>query len=135
MKRKGPHRAEFKFKVALEAIKGRKTTAELCQEYQVVSSQLFAWKKALLEGGEQVFKSAKNAGTLERESVKLHATIGRLKVENYFLAKVAWKYLSEGEYNLLTRLKVNLVCDAKHGCCRYVAVVCIISRRLLRKKR
>jgi transposase-like protein len=43
--KKSPHTAEFKFKVGLEAIKGNKTTAELCSEYSVVSSQIFKWKK------------------------------------------------------------------------------------------
>lgn len=40
MKKKA-HSAEFKFKVAIEAIRGEKTTAQLCQEYGVVVSQLF----------------------------------------------------------------------------------------------
>ena len=43
--KKKPHSPEFKFKVAIEAIRGDKTTAELCQEYGVVSSQIFKWKK------------------------------------------------------------------------------------------
>ena len=47
MKKKA-HSEEFKFKVAIAAIKGEKTTAELCQEYGIVNSQLFKWKKALL---------------------------------------------------------------------------------------
>jgi transposase-like protein len=49
--KKKPHSAEFKFKVALAAIRGDKTMAELCSEYGIVSSQLFKWRKALLEGG------------------------------------------------------------------------------------
>jgi hypothetical protein len=39
--KKSPHTAELQFKVGLEAIKGNKTTAELCSEYGVVSSQIF----------------------------------------------------------------------------------------------
>jgi len=46
--KKKPHSPEFKFKVAIDAIRGDKTTAELSQEYSVVSSQIFKWKKALL---------------------------------------------------------------------------------------
>jgi len=42
MKKKG-HSAAFKFKVALEAIKGEKTAAELCKEYGIFSSQIFKW--------------------------------------------------------------------------------------------
>eukprot|EP01036_Dinobryon_divergens_P018386 gene18386-25045_t len=55
--KKSPHTAEFKFKVALDAIRGTKTTAELCSEYGIVSSQLFKWKKALVDQGAEVFKS------------------------------------------------------------------------------
>ncbi|MBJ7298705.1 MAG: transposase [Dolichospermum sp.] len=91
--KKKPHSAEFKFKAAIEAIRGEKTTAELCQQYGIVSSQLFKWKKALLDKGQEVFKNGtptKDQGEVEIE--KLHATIGRLTVENSFLAKVAGRY-------------------------------------------
>lgn len=87
MKKKG-HSATFKFKVALEAAKGEKTAAELCKEYGVFSSQIFKWRKALLEGGASVFegcKGKKDEG--EKKIEKLHETIGRLKVENDFLEK------------------------------------------------
>lgn len=91
--KKRPHSAEFKFKVALEAIRGDKTTAELCSEYGIVSSQVFKWKKALLEQGSDIFKNGVPQGTDTTQIEKLHATIGRLKVENDFLAKCAGKYL------------------------------------------
>lgn len=90
--RKKPHSAEYKFKVAIEAIKGEKTTAELCQEYGITSSQLFSWKKALLSQGSQVFaKGMPSQSSHDNELDKLHATIGRLKVENDFLSKVLGK--------------------------------------------
>ena len=41
------HGSAFKGKVALAAIKEKKTTAELSQQYSVASSQIFAWKKQL----------------------------------------------------------------------------------------
>lgn len=86
--RKKAHSAEFKFKVAIAAIRGDRTTAELCQEYGVASSQIF--KKDLIEHGADVFKNStcdKSSEAVQLE--KLHATIGRLKVENDFLAKFA----------------------------------------------
>lgn len=87
MKRKA-HSSEFKFKVALEAVRGDKTTSELCAEYGVVSSQIFKWKKALLEQGAEVFKNGSSGKTDEQVAIdKLHATIGRLKVENDFLER------------------------------------------------
>jgi transposase len=87
--KKKPHSPEFKFKVAIEAIRSDKTTAELCQEYGVVSSQIFKWKKALLDGGKQVFASNATPSTDNTQLEKLHAKIGRLTIENDFLAKFA----------------------------------------------
>lgn len=89
--RKKPHSAEYKFKVAIDAIRGEKTSAELCQEYGITSSQLFSWKKALLAHGAQVFANGPPQSTYDSEFDKLHATIGRLKVENDFLSKVLGK--------------------------------------------
>lgn len=85
--KKTPRTAEFKFKVALEAIRGTKTTAELCSEYGVVNSQIFKWKKDLLEHGADVFKSGSSATKGDDMIDKLHSTIGRLKVENDFLER------------------------------------------------
>ncbi len=90
--KKKPHSAEFKFKVAIRSIQGDKTTSELCQEFGVVSSQIFKWKKALLEQGSDVFKngSALNQDA-SQEIERLHAKIGRLTIENDFLEKVLGK--------------------------------------------
>ena len=88
--KKKPHSATFKFKVALEAVRGEKTVAELCQEYGVISSQVFRWKKALLEHGSEIFnKGMPTKSSQDTELEKLHAAIGKLKVENDFLAKFA----------------------------------------------
>lgn len=85
--KKTPRTAEFKFKVALEAIRGVKTTAELCSEYGVVNSQIFKWKKDLLEQGADIFKSGSSVTKSDDMIDKLHSTIGRLKVENDFLER------------------------------------------------
>lgn len=78
----------FKFKAALEMIKGDLTIPELISKYQVSKSALHKWKNYLLENGAEFFndKLAKPA----QEPVdldSLHATIGKLKVENDFLLK------------------------------------------------
>jgi transposase-like protein len=92
--KKTPHSAGFKFKVAIEALRGDKTTAELCQEYSVVSSQIFKWKKALLDRGADLFKDGTPTKSREDDQIeKLHATIGKLKVENDFLSKFAGRGL------------------------------------------
>jgi transposase-like protein len=83
--RKKPHSSEFKFKVAIEALRGEKTLAQICQEYGVVSSQVSKWKKVILEQGASVFGGTKSSSPATSVDVdKLHATIGRLKVENDF---------------------------------------------------
>ena len=51
---KKAHSAELKFKVAMR-LRGEKTTAELCQEYGIISSQLFKWKKSWLEQWQSIF--------------------------------------------------------------------------------
>ena len=51
------HSAEFKFRVALEAAKGLKTTSELAQEYAIHPNQISTWKQQLLAPRQQVFAS------------------------------------------------------------------------------
>jgi transposase len=84
---------ELKFKVALEMLRGDLTIAEIISKYQVPRSVVTRWKKQLLDHGSDIFKSdnrvASNQNPLEVE--KLHATIGRLKVENDFLQAVSAK--------------------------------------------
>jgi transposase len=82
------HGDKFKFKVALAALREDKTIAELCQEYGVVSSQIYAWKKQLEKYGATVFSDKrKKSGDCDNVD-KLHAAIGKLKVENDFLSRV-----------------------------------------------
>ena len=89
--RKKPHSAAFKFKVALAAIKGDRTISQLCAEFSVVSSQIHKWKQAVFKQGSSIFGGHTVGGIEDRERDQLHATIGRLKVENDFLAKVLGK--------------------------------------------
>jgi len=62
--------------------------AELCHDFGIASGQLYKWKKALLDNGAEVFKNTSSAPSSVNSDIdKLHATIGRLKVENDFLEK------------------------------------------------
>jgi transposase len=82
------HNPAFKAKVAVAAIKGEKTLAELAQQYDVHPNQITAWKAQLVDGAVDVFGSA-TAGTAAAPVVDLkvlHAKIGELTLENDFLA-------------------------------------------------
>ncbi len=80
---------EFKARVALEAIKGQKTAAELASEYEVHVSQINIWKKQALEALPEVFcrSQAREAEQREVERDRLYQQIGKLQVEVDWLKK------------------------------------------------
>lgn len=87
------HSPTFKAKVALAAIKGEKTLAELAQVHDVHMTQIAAWKAQLLEGAPGVFSSgspAQSPGT-GVDLKTLHAKIGELTLENDFLSAALGK--------------------------------------------
>jgi transposase len=80
----------FKFKVVMEVIRGDLTIAEVISKYQISKSVIHKWKKQFLDNGSKVFNHKGISDKQEEVSVeKLHATIGKLKVENDFL-HAAW---------------------------------------------
>jgi len=82
------HTPAFKAKVALAAIKGEKTLAELAQQFDVHANQITQWRSQLLEGAADVFggdaRPEPSAATVDVKT--LHAKIGQLTLENDFLA-------------------------------------------------
>src|SRR5665811_2010657 len=78
------HTPVFKSKVALAAIKGDKTLAELAQLFDVHPNQITQWKAQLLEGAAGVFGSEARTGAPSVDLKSLHAKIGELTLESDF---------------------------------------------------
>ena len=85
------HSAEFKARVALEAIKGEQTLAEIGARHGVHLTLVAAWKKAAIAGLTDTFsaKAANPGSGVEAELARLHAKIGQLVMERDFLAKAS----------------------------------------------
>jgi len=81
--------SEIKAKVALEAIRGNKTTNELASEFGVHPSQIVQWKKQALEGLPDLFSTRATGQAKSDEALvaNLYQEIGQLKVELDWLKK------------------------------------------------
>jgi transposase len=81
--------AEFKAKVALEAIRGELTLAELASRHGIHPTMIATWKRQAIEGMAATFSGKSEAvqAMSEAEVSKLHAKIGQLVVERDFLSK------------------------------------------------
>ena len=84
--------ADFKAKVALEAIKNQKTLAQLSEQFEVNPITISKWKSEFLENAAAVFSGQAAVKTEDSPEVeRLYAQIGQLKVELDFLKKSARK--------------------------------------------
>ncbi len=81
--------ANFKARVALEALRGDRTVQEIAARHKVHPNQVSAWKRQAVDGLNEVFSNgAARAGRdHEGEVHDLHAKIGQLTVERDFLAR------------------------------------------------
>lgn len=83
------HSAEFKAKVALEAIKGAETLNQLSVRFEVHPNQITRWKQEALEGMAEIFSRRKDNKAKDDEAAtdELFKQIGQLKVELDWLKK------------------------------------------------
>ena len=96
MKRKGvkmkkTYSGDYKLKVAVEAIRGELTIAEIMSRFQVPESLVYKWKNQLFKEGGKIFTTNTKAMVNEDEVYKLHAKIGQLTLERDFLEKALTK--------------------------------------------
>jgi len=89
MKKRTTYSARFKSQVALAAIAGRQTIAELASEFQVHPNQISLWKKQLLEQSEELFIDRRRRKDEDKDGLtdELYRQIGQLKVELDWLKK------------------------------------------------
>jgi transposase len=80
------HSPAFKAKVALAAVKGERTLAELAKQFEVHPTQITAWKTQLLESLPELFGAGRGGAEPAVDLKVLHAKIGELTLQNDFLS-------------------------------------------------
>ncbi len=81
--------ADFKAKVALEALRGDRTIQEIATKHKVHPNQVSTWKRQAMDGLNEVFSNGADKARADHEGEvhDLHAKIGELTVERDFLAR------------------------------------------------
>jgi len=80
------HSPSFKARVALAALKGDQTVAELASQFQVHPSRIHGWKRVLVEGAQELFQDGRSQEKANEALIaQLYQQIGQLTVERDFL--------------------------------------------------
>ena len=82
---------EFKTKVTLEALKERKTIAELAQQFTIAPAQIVTWKKEFLANATAAFGASESSFFDESKERELHELLGQKEIEIAFLKKALKK--------------------------------------------
>jgi transposase len=91
-KKRKRHESGYKAKVALEAVRERKTVSELSSQFSLHSSQIQAWKRTVLERAHELFEGPSPEKREVVQEVELYEQIGRLKMELEWLKKKAAQF-------------------------------------------
>jgi transposase len=91
-KKRKRHESGYKAKVALEAVRERKTVSELSSQFSVHSSQIQAWKRVLLERAHELFEGPSPGKREAAQEAELYEQIGRLKMELEWAKKKAAQF-------------------------------------------
>jgi transposase-like protein len=88
-KQRKSYTAAFKAKVALDAIKGQRTTNEIASAYEVHPNQVTQWKKQAVSQLSEIFSNGRARADAAEEDLRnqLYQQIGQLKVELDWLKK------------------------------------------------
>jgi len=89
IKNRKNYQADFKAKVALEAVRGRLTINEISKQFGIHPNQISKWKKQFLESLPQIFDNSKKPSTEQDDELvnQLYQQIGQMKVELDWLKK------------------------------------------------
>ena len=85
------HSPQFKAKVALAALRGEKTLAELAEQFDVHPNQITQWRQQAVENMAAAFDRGAAEAATEAELKDLHAKIGQLTLEVDFLERASSK--------------------------------------------
>lgn len=117
MSKRHTHSPEFKARVAMEAISGRKTIQEIAADHAIHPIQVSQWKRQLLDGASELFtrgKKTKDKEEVQAKEAELFQQIGKLQMELEWLKKisVALTPMNCASWSIMTTLSSASVVSA-----------------------